>query len=215
MPKYIVTTYATCDFQYLVDVDEGCAEDSAEQMVWDDGIPLNGGEPTNVHNEQVADGCAVLYEDGDEESAIQGYTGLVDAIQTWHTDRNLIDGSSDKDQIVKLVEEFGELSRSIIRTPKATEKWLNENGYPVSRDNLRDSIGDMIVVLINIAMRNNLSLYECMAKAYDEIKGRKGKMVDGSFIKEEKTVVEPYGNTGSDVDYFHPKAKTIKEEDKE
>ena len=33
MPKYIVTTYATCDFQYLVDVDEGCAEDSAEQMV--------------------------------------------------------------------------------------------------------------------------------------------------------------------------------------
>ena len=184
MPKYIVTTYATCDFQYLVDVDEGCAEDSAEQMVWDDGIPLNGGEPTNVHNEQVADGCAVLYEDGDEESAIQGYTGLVDAIQTWHTDRNLIDGSSDKDQIVKLVEEFGELSRSIIRTPKATEKWLNENGYPVSRDNLRDSIGDMIVVLINIAMRNDLSLYECMKKAYDEINDRKGKMVDGSFIKE-------------------------------
>jgi len=186
MPKYIVTTYATCDYQYVVNVDEGCSEDSAEQMVWDDGIPLNGGEPTKVHDEQVADGCAVLYEDGDEESAIQGYTGLVDAIQNWHTNRNLIEGSSDKDQIVKLVEEFGELSRSVIRTPKVTEKWLSENGYPVSRDNLRDSIGDMIVVLINIAMRNDLSLYECIAKAYDEIKDRKGKMVNGSFIKEEE-----------------------------
>ena len=184
MPKYIVTTYADCEYQYVVDVEEGCSEDTAEEMVWEDGIPLNGGEPFNVHDEQVATGGTILYQDGDEESAIQGYTGLVDAIQAWHTDRNLIAGSSDKDQIVKLVEEFGELSRSIIRTPKATEKWLNENGYPVSRDNLRDSIGDMIVVLINIAMRNDLSLYECMAKAYDEIKGRKGKMVDGSFIKE-------------------------------
>ena len=215
MPKFIVKTYALCEFEYLVDVDEGCSSDTAEEMVWEDGIALNGGEPISVSNEEVEQGATVLYQDGDEESAIQGYTGLVDAIQKWHTDRNLIEGSSDKDQIVKLVEEFGELSRSIIRTPKATEKWLNENGYPVSRDNLRDSIGDMIVVLINIAMRNDLSLYECIAKAYDEIKGRKGKMVDGSFIKEEKTFVEPYGNTGSDADYFHPKAKTIKEEDKE
>jgi len=185
MPKYIVTTCATCDFQYLVDVDEGCSEKSAEEMVWEDGVPLNGGEPISVSNEEVDHGATAIYQEGDEESSILGYTAVVDAIQKWHTDRNLIEGSSDKDQIVKLVEEFGELSRSIIRTPKATEKWLNENGYPVSRDNLRDSIGDMIVVLINIAMRNDLSLYECMKKAYDEIKGRKGEMVGGSFIKEE------------------------------
>lgn len=185
MPKYIVKTYATCDFEYLVDVDEGCSSDTAEEMVWEDGIALNGGETVNVYDEQIDRGATVLYQDGDEESAIQGYGGIVDAIQKWHTGLNLIEGSSDKDQIVKLVEEFGELSRSIIRTPKATEKWLNENGYPVSRDNLRDSIGDMIVVLINITMRNDLSLYECMKKAYDEIKDRKGKMVGGSFIKEE------------------------------
>ena len=47
-----------------------------------------------------------------------------------------------------------------------------------------DDIGDMIVVLINIAERNNLSIEECLQQAWNDIKDRKGKMVDGVFIKE-------------------------------
>ena len=42
----------------------------------------------------------------------------------------------------------------------------------------------MIVVLINIAERNKVTLEECLLKAWDDIKDRKGKMVDGIFIKE-------------------------------
>jgi hypothetical protein len=42
----------------------------------------------------------------------------------------------------------------------------------------------MIVVLINIAERNNVSLTECLDQAWNDIKDRKGKMVDGIFIKE-------------------------------
>ena len=42
----------------------------------------------------------------------------------------------------------------------------------------------MMVVLINIAERNNLSLTECLEVAYNDIKDRKGKMVDGVFVKE-------------------------------
>ena len=49
---------------------------------------------------------------------------------------------------------------------------------------MSDDIGDMIVVLINIAERHNLTLKECLEKAWDDIKDRKGKMVDGIFIKE-------------------------------
>jgi NTP pyrophosphatase (non-canonical NTP hydrolase) len=49
---------------------------------------------------------------------------------------------------------------------------------------IRDDIGDMIVVLINIAERNNVSLTECLDQAWNDIKDRKGKMVDGIFIKE-------------------------------
>ena len=49
---------------------------------------------------------------------------------------------------------------------------------------IRDDIGDMLVVMLNIVARNGLSLSECLEKAYDDIKDRKGKMVDGVFVKE-------------------------------
>jgi hypothetical protein len=90
-------------------------------------------------------------------------------VTQWHYDRNLIDGATDKAQLVKLKEEVDELATSI---------W-NETS-PI------DDIGDIIVVLINIAERNGLSLYECLEHAYNDIKDRKGKMVDGIFVKECK-----------------------------
>lgn len=89
-------------------------------------------------------------------------------IKQWHRDRNLIDGATDKDQVCKLIQEVGELSDNVCK------------GRDVS-----DDIGDCIVVLINIAERNGLTLEHCMSVAYNDIKDRKGKMVDGVFVKEE------------------------------
>ena len=88
-------------------------------------------------------------------------------IGQWHRDRNLIDGSTDKDQYMKLIQEAGELSDSLCK----------------GKD-IKDDIGDMMVVLINIMVRNNLTIEECLAVAYEDIKDRKGKMIDGVFIKE-------------------------------
>jgi len=42
----------------------------------------------------------------------------------------------------------------------------------------------MLVVMINIMERNNLDIKECLEVAWDDIKDRKGKMVDGIFVKE-------------------------------
>ena len=88
-------------------------------------------------------------------------------IRQWHRDRNLIDGATDKDQLAKLIQEMGELSDNIC------------NGKDI-----KDDIGDMIVVLINIAERNNVSITECLNQAWHDIKDRKGKMIDGIFVKE-------------------------------
>ena len=88
-------------------------------------------------------------------------------IRSWHHDRNLIKGSTDKDQFCKLIQECGELSDSICKG-----------------EDIKDDIGDIIVVLINICERNNLSLSECLDCAWSDIKDRKGKMVDGVFVKE-------------------------------
>jgi hypothetical protein len=88
-------------------------------------------------------------------------------IRQWHHDRNLIDGATDKDQVCKLIQEVGELSDNVCKG-----------------NDIKDDIGDIIVVLINIAERNNVTIAECLDQAYNDIKDRKGTMVDGIFIKE-------------------------------
>ena len=92
---------------------------------------------------------------------------LTNLIVQWHHDRNLIDGSSDKDQVLKLMQELGELSDSVCK----------------GRD-VKDDLGDMMVVMLNIMERQGVSMEECLSTAYNDIKDRKGRMVDGIFIKE-------------------------------
>lgn len=92
---------------------------------------------------------------------------LVHMVEQWHLARNLIEGATDKDQVLKLIQEVGELSDNVCKG-----------------QDIRDDIGDIMVVLINIMKRNDLSLEECLGVAYNDIKDRKGKMVDGIFVKE-------------------------------
>lgn len=92
------------------------------------------------------------------------------AIQRWAWDRNLIDGSTPASQTVKLMEEVGELAGGICKN---------------KADVIKDSIGDAFVVLVIIAAQMGWSMEECVETAYNEIKDRKGKMVDGVFVKEE------------------------------
>ena len=91
----------------------------------------------------------------------------IQQVVSWHLARNLVHGSTDKDQVLKLIQEVGELSDSICKEQS-----------PI------DDIGDIMVVLLNIAVRNNLSLTDCLNHAYNDIKDRKGQMIDGIFVKE-------------------------------
>ena len=97
----------------------------------------------------------------------------VNRIKQWHHDRNLIDGSDDKSQFAKLIQEAGELSDNICKG-----------------NDIKDDIGDMIVVLINIAERNDVSITECIKTAWEDIKDRKGMMRDGVFVKQDDLIKE-------------------------
>ena len=96
---------------------------------------------------------------------------IIDNIIQWHQDRNLIEGSTNKDQVLKLVQELGELSDNVCK-----------HNHPAL---ISDDLGDMMVVMINIMHRSGLTMEMCLQKAYDSIKDRKGKMVDGIFVKEK------------------------------
>jgi NTP pyrophosphatase (non-canonical NTP hydrolase) len=93
---------------------------------------------------------------------------LIQQVIQWHKDRNLIEGSDDKSQVMKLLQELGELSDSVCKG-----------------EDVMDDIGDMLVVMINICERNGVEIEDCLGVAYDDIKDRKGKMVDGVFVKDD------------------------------
>ena len=92
---------------------------------------------------------------------------LEQAVIQWHYDRNLINGATDKDQVLKLIQEVGELSDNVCKG-----------------QDIRDDCCDIMVVLINIMERNRVSMEECLEVAYNDIRNRKGRMVDGIFVKE-------------------------------
>lgn len=93
-----------------------------------------------------------------------------DLIVSWAEERNLIAGSTPQAQVVKLVEEFGELARGICKGDDAL---------------IKDSIGDMFVVLTIIAAQLSVDVEGCAILAYNEIRDRKGEMRDGVFVKEK------------------------------
>ena len=92
-----------------------------------------------------------------------------DLIRLWANDRGLYDGGDPKTQALKLVEEVGETCRAILKQDKPE---------------IIDGIGDCVVVLTNLAELVDTPIEECIARAYDEIKDRKGKMDNGTFKKD-------------------------------
>ncbi len=73
--------------------------------------------------------------------------------------------------MLKLTEELGELAGAIAKSKE---------------HEVVDAIGDCVVVLTILAAQSGITIEECISKAYDEIKDRKGKMVNGVFVKEER-----------------------------
>ena len=90
------------------------------------------------------------------------------AIRSWASERGLYESGDQKTQLVKLVEEQGELAKAILK-----------NDY----NEIRDGIGDMIVVLTNLAFLSGMKVEECIDAAYNEIKDRQGGMINGTFVK--------------------------------
>lgn len=93
----------------------------------------------------------------------------LELIRQWAHARNLIEGSDPKSQLLKTMSELGELADGI-----------NKNRTP----EIIDGIGDVVVTLVIIAEQLGLNFESCVMAAYDEIKDRKGRMVNGVFIKE-------------------------------
>jgi NTP pyrophosphatase (non-canonical NTP hydrolase) len=91
-------------------------------------------------------------------------------IRDWAAIRGIYDEGNSHTQYVKLMEEAGELAQGLLK------KDAHE---------IKDAIGDIVVVLTNLAALEGMQIEECIDSAYNEIANRKGKMENGTFVKEK------------------------------
>ena len=92
-----------------------------------------------------------------------------DMIREWAEERGIYESGDAKTQYVKLMEEAGEVGRAILKDDDKE---------------IEDGIGDMVVVLTNLAELCGTSIEDCIQRAYTEISNRKGKMKNGTFVKD-------------------------------
>lgn len=93
---------------------------------------------------------------------------VTDKIEQWAIDRGLHTADPSK-QMLKLMEEVGELAEGLAKD---------------NPDAVQDAIGDAYVVLTILSMQLGMDIRQCVKMAYNEIKDRTGRMVNGVFVKE-------------------------------
>lgn len=107
-------------------------------------------------------------------------SNVYDLIRLWAETRGIYKDGNTRTQYIKLQEEAGELARAILKNDKPE---------------FIDAIGDMVVVLTNLAALEGLKIEDCVTSAYKVIASRKGKMENGTFVKESN----PCPITGSNT----------------
>ena len=112
-----------------------------------------------------------VFEDNccETDDCCQDGFDVFNRIRIWADERGLYDKGDAKTQYLKLMEEAGELGRALLKDD--IEQQI-------------DAIGDMVVVLTNLSELIDVPIEECIESAYEVISQRTGKMVNGTFVKD-------------------------------
>lgn len=149
---------------------------------------------------------------------------LIQQIEQWAEERNLIQGSTPEKQFIKLMEEFGELCAGIsknniemikdsigdcfvvlvilnkqVKQPSQKMEFFSFGNPDMDYFYINEIVSDLadyaargyenpfpiISGLSSVAHEHQLNFEDCIRQAYNEIKDRKGRMIDGVFVKEE------------------------------
>lgn len=104
-----------------------------------------------------------------------GIPELINKINQWAISHGL-DKGNPKVEWMKVTEEVGEI-RDVFLKPHdfADPEW-----------SLKDAIGDSIVTLVVLCLQLGYDVEECLTIAYNDIKDRKGVMIDDNFVKTKK-----------------------------
>jgi len=91
-------------------------------------------------------------------------------IREWAYEKGITREGDVKTQLIKLMEEVGELSEATLKEDQAE---------------VVDAIGDCVVVLTNLATLHGLKIEDAINSAYSIIEQRTGAMSNGTFVKSK------------------------------
>ena len=94
---------------------------------------------------------------------------LIKNVKDWAEEKNLLKKENSQAQMLKVLEEVGETAGALLK---------NKNKEII------DGLGDSFVTLIILCYQLGLEPTDCLQAAWDEIKNRKGKTVNGTFIRD-------------------------------
>lgn len=101
----------------------------------------------------------------------ESFDDLIWRVRQWAESRDLLNATSAPKQSMKLMEELGETMGAILRGKE---------------EKIKDGIGDILVTTIILSLQLGLEPRACLNYSLNEIWGRKGKTIDGTFIKDEQ-----------------------------
>ena len=113
------------------------------------------------------------------------YKELEKLVLEWADDKGILEKATPMAQANKTLEEVQELIEAVYWQKYNVETYVNEKGKQVNtKEEIKDALGDILVTIIIGAELQGLQLEDCLESAYNVIKNRNGKMVDGQFIKD-------------------------------
>lgn len=111
---------------------------------------------------------------------------LNELVIQWANDKGILSKATPLSQHGKTEEEVAELREALFAQQNNLLQYVNSKGQEKNtREEVKDGLGDSLVTLLIQCKLQNLSPLECLEIAYNVISKRKGKMVEGVFVKED------------------------------
>lgn len=110
---------------------------------------------------------------------------LEEKVIQWASEKGILEKATPLAQCEKTIEEVDELFEALQAQENGQEEFENSKSKIVNtKEQIIDGIGDSTVTLIIQAKMQGLTLTDCLSEAYNVIKNRTGKMVNGQFQKD-------------------------------
>lgn len=163
--------------------DEEIEDDMSEELISIKSVLAKLGRNLNENLKQVREGLNLYTE--------SNFENLKELILNWADDKDLLHEKNADKQFMKFMEEIFEFR----------DEWtlyndelsfnngfgeIDEDAYIYElADNMEDEMGDIFVTLIILCQQLSLDPVACLRRAYEKISKRKGKTINGQFIKQE------------------------------